>query len=69
MNVFIADIDTAKLYVRYIFRPLAQCATLLKCWFIRLRVVAYESLKIKEKSSWVIPKVVAVAYGGSLGLT
>ena len=23
----------------------------------------YESLKTKEKSSWVIPKVVAVAYG------
>ena len=28
-----------------------------------LRVVAYESLKTTEKSSWVIPKVVAVAYG------
>ena len=27
-------------------------------------MVAYESLKTKEKSSWVIPKVVAVAYGG-----
>ena len=26
------------------------------------RVVAYESLKTKEKSSWVIPKVLAVAY-------
>ena len=25
----------------------------------RLWVVAYESLKTKEKSSWVIPKVVA----------
>ena len=25
-------------------------------------VVAYESLKTKEKSTWVIPKVVAVAY-------
>ena len=25
-------------------------------------MVAYKSLKIKEKSSWVIPKVVAVAY-------
>ena len=26
-------------------------------------MVAYESLKTKEKSSWVIPKVVGVAYG------
>ena len=26
-------------------------------------MVAYKSLKTKEKSSWVIPKVVAVAYG------
>ena len=26
-------------------------------------MVAYYSLKTKEKSSWVIPKVVAVAYG------
>ena len=26
-------------------------------------MVAYKSLKAKEKSSWVIPKVVAVAYG------
>ena len=26
-------------------------------------MVAYESLKTKEKSTWVIPKVVAVAYG------
>ena len=43
-------------------RPLAHCAVSLKCWFIRLRVFAYESLKIKKKSSWVIPKVVAVAY-------
>ena len=25
-------------------------------------MVAYETLKTKEKSSWVIPKVVAVAY-------
>ena len=29
-------------------------------------MVAYESLKTKEKSSWVIPKVVAVAYGSGL---
>ena len=26
-------------------------------------MVAYKSLKTKEKSSWVIPKVVAVAFG------
>ena len=40
-------------------------------------MVAYESLKTKEKSSWIKPKVVAVAYGsgrfffflGSLSLT
>ena len=40
-------------------------------------MVAYESLKTKEKSSWVNPKVVAVAYRsgrffiflGSLSLT
>ena len=43
--------------------PFAQCAVSLKYWFIwktlsgRLR-----ELKTKEKSSWVIPKVVAVAY-------
>ena len=31
-------------------------------------MVANESLKTKEKSSWVIPKVVTVAYGnGRLG--
>ena len=29
-------------------------------------MVAYKSLKTKEKSSWVIPKVVAVAYGSFL---
>ena len=27
-------------------------------------MVSYKSLKTKEKSSWVIPKVVAVAYEG-----
>ena len=26
-------------------------------------MVAYKSLKTKNKSSWVIPKLVAVAYG------
>ena len=26
-------------------------------------MVAYKSLKTKEKSSWIIPKVIAVAYG------
>ena len=37
------------------------------CWYIckRLWVVAYKSLKIKKKSSWVIPKVVKVLYKSS----
>ena len=26
-------------------------------------MVAYDSFKVKDKSSWVIPKVVTVAYG------
>ena len=39
-----------------------------KCWFIWERlsgcwVVVYKSLKTKEKSSWVIPKVVVITYG------
>ena len=67
MIVFISDMDTAKLDVKF-FRskqPLAQCAVSWKHWFIckRLRVVTYKSLKTKEKSSWVIPIVAAVAYG------
>ena len=66
MSIFTPNIEEAKLYVQ-IFRPLAQCALSLKSRFIRERlsgrwVVAYESLKTKEKSSWVIPKVVAVTY-------
>ena len=28
-------------------------------------MVAYESVKTKEKSSWVIPKVVALVYGSA----
>ena len=53
------------LYKIFIHGLLAQFAVSFKCWFkwIRLLVVAYESLKTKEKSSWVIPKVVAVANG------
>ena len=63
MSVFISDIDTPKLDVQF-FRPLVRCAVSLKCWFIPITpwVVAYESLKTKERSSWVILKVVAVAY-------
>ena len=38
----------------------------IKCWIIWLWVVAYQSLKTMKKSSWVIPKVVPVAYGSSL---
>ena len=73
MSVFIFDGDTDKLCVQFfrpnhpkifINEPLAQCAVSFKCWFIwiRLWVEAYESLATKEKSSWVIPKVIAVAY-------
>ena len=32
-------------------------------------MVAYYSLKTKEKSSWVIPKVVAVAYKTEVFIT
>ena len=51
------------LYKIFIHELLAQFAVWFKCWFkwIRLLLVAYENLKTKEKSSWVIPKVVAVA--------
>ena len=47
------------LHTIFINEPLGQCALLFKCWciWIRLWAVAYESLKTKEKSSWVIPKV------------
>ena len=73
MSVFIFDRDTDKLYVQFyrpntpkifINEPLAQCAVSFKCWFIwiRLWVEAYESWATKEKSTWVIPKVIAVAY-------
>ena len=57
MSVFISDIDTVKLYVQF-FRPLPQCPVSLKCWLIwmRLWVVAYESLTTKERFIWVIPK-------------
>ena len=43
--------------------PLAKCAVSPKCWFIRigLWVVAYESLKTKEKSK--IKKVVVTRAG------
>ena len=51
MSVFISDVDTAKIYVQFFY------------WYEKDWVVAYESLKTKEKSSWVIPKMVAVAYG------
>ena len=65
---FIPDKDTAKLYVQF-FRSLAHCAVSLKCWFIWIRLWVtwpltgrLRELKNKGKSSWVIPKVVAVAY-------
>ena len=52
------------LYKILINKQLAQCAVALKCWFIwiRLWVGTHKSLKTKEKSSWVIPKAIAVAY-------
>ena len=64
MDVFIADIDVAKLYVQF-FGPSAQYEVKLKCWFLwmRLWVVANESLKTKKKSSCVIQNVFEVAYG------
>ena len=67
MSVFISDIDTAKLC------PTFQTISAV-CSFIKVLIdmnktmsghwmVAYKSLKtIKENSSWVIPKVVSVAY-------
>ena len=55
MSVFISDIDTVEIYVQF-FRP----TTNLNINARMSRVVAYESLNTKKKSSWVIPKVVAV---------
>ena len=65
MSVFY--IDTAKLYVQ-LFKTTCAVYSFIKvliyvdrlsgCW-----MVAYESLKTKEKSSWVITKVVMVSYG------
>ena len=51
-----SNIDTVKIYVQF-FRP----TTNLNINARMSRVVAYESLNTKKKSSWVIPKVVAVA--------
>ena len=55
MSVFISDIDTVEIYVQFL-RP----TTNLNINARLSRVVAYESLNTKKKSSWVIPKVVAV---------
>ena len=51
-----SNIDTVKIYVQF-FRP----TTNLNINARMSRVVAYESLNTKNKSSWVIPKLVAVA--------
>ena len=61
---FSLDQSNPKIFIN---EPLVQCVVLLKCRFIwiRLWLVTYESLKTKEKSSWVISKVLAVAYGSS----
>ena len=56
MSVFIFDIDTVEIYVQFL-RP----TTNLNINARMSRVVAYESLNTNKKSSWVIPKVVAVA--------
>ena len=56
MSVFISDIDTVEIYVQFL-RP----TTNLNINARLSRVVAYESLNTKKKSSWVIPKVVAIA--------
>ena len=56
MRVFISDIDTVKIYVQF-FGP----TTNLNINTRMSRAVAYESLNTKKKSSWVIPKVIAVA--------
>ena len=51
-------------YKIFIYEPLAQCAVSLRFDLNeRLWVVAYESLKTKEKSSLVIPKLATVVYG------
>ena len=41
----------------FVNESLTQCAVSSKCWFVcvRLWMVAYKSLKTKEKASWVIP--------------
>ena len=55
MSVFISDVDKAACRVQF---------KLLICMnnTLRSRWVAHESLKTKEKSSWVTPKVVSTTY-------
>ena len=82
MSVFISDIDQAKPYVQFVFRPLVHDIFIKVLIYVNNAksggwVVAYESLKTKEKYSWLNPKVVAVTYRsgrffvflGSLSLT
>ena len=55
MSVFISDIDKAERSIQ--FKALiCMNNTLSGRW------VAHESLKTKEKSSWVTPKVVTATY-------
>ena len=67
-NHLVMYIDTAKLYVQFLDQNDAKfkyCTNaIMSCWWFckRLRVVACKSLKTQVKSSWVISKVVAVAY-------
>ena len=73
MSVFISELynlnfykyNTAlSLYKIFINEPLLRFAVSFKCWSVwtRLWAVAYESVKTKEKSGWVISKVIMVAH-------
>ena len=55
MSVFISDVDKVECSIQF---------QVLICMNNTLsgRWVAHESLKTKEKSSWVTPKVVAATY-------
>ena len=69
MSVFISELYnlnfykySTALYKIFINEPLVQFAVSFKCWsvWIRLWAVAYEGVKTKEKSGWVISKVIMV---------
>ena len=65
---------TVKDLYQQTIRAMCSFIKVLISVLIRLEVVAYDSLKTNIKSSWVIPKVDAVAYEsfkshGSIGLS